>query len=754
MKKSRIYKYAAVSVVILAILIYAVTHVRIIMTEGNGLQASSLQHKSPPKVKKGMDELPKPADFETVAQNSDITLMADPTTGHFIVKDNRDGAVYRSYPDPQQWKDTSIMGAWRSHLRAPLMFEYKNFSDHQSQTMDSDFIYQHGKIENFKKIKNGFSLTFDVPSIGIKVPVQVTANNNYVQTKIINSGITEKKPVLMWLRLYPFFGAEHTGNASGYMFIPDGSGTLIQFQNSNSQTSNQIYDEPIYGQDQSFAMSVPNHSTQRVVMPVFGIHYGNKGFLAVDVQGAGHTEILGSPAGVYSKYNWAAFQQNYRAGFKEYPNRHDTKNSFVAYNVKQRFGDDRTVRYYFLDNGHSNYVGMAQQYRQYLINRYHLSKIKPKNALPLDLSIIGAGTESGAIRNKSAVETTTSQAMQMIQRLYGLGIQNMSIQYWGWQHKGYSAFGNYSSVNPALGGNGGMKKFVQYAHSMHIPVYLNVNYSVNNTGSDGYIPRYDAMRNQGGTLLVMPDVLKRGGLPMVSEKFMMKQIKKDLPFYKKLGVNGLDMMGIGNDLNSDYNSTYGANRQASKKLQQQLLTMVKDTLGGVQAEQSNIYNVGSLNQINNLTHDDSYHFYTTDSVPFVQIALHGLVAYNSNFENNRQDFINGFLKDIEYGDNPSYIVTAGSSTKLKYTYGLDYYSTKFSDWSSDMVKEYQRYNKALAGVQDQFIVGHKVLTNQVHETDYQNGERIIVNYSSKPYTADQVTVKPKDFVVLKGGSQQ
>src|SRR5690606_32441587 len=45
-----------------------------------------------------VDALPADSDFKTVAQSGQLTLKADPSTGHFLVEDRRSGNVYRSFP--------------------------------------------------------------------------------------------------------------------------------------------------------------------------------------------------------------------------------------------------------------------------------------------------------------------------------------------------------------------------------------------------------------------------------------------------------------------------------------------------------------------------------------------------------------------------------------------------------------------------------------------------------------------------------
>src|SRR5690606_10372796 len=116
------------------------------------------------------------------------------------------GNMYRSYPDPDQWLDETKKGAWRHHLRSPLMLEYKHFDEPNARNNMASFLSLNGEIREFRLIDQGFSLTFDMSAIGVSVPVHVTLHDDYVETKVLDQDLLEQHPVLLWIRLYPFFG--------------------------------------------------------------------------------------------------------------------------------------------------------------------------------------------------------------------------------------------------------------------------------------------------------------------------------------------------------------------------------------------------------------------------------------------------------------------------------------------------------------------------------------------------------------------
>ncbi|MNC32507.1 hypothetical protein D3C75_808660 [compost metagenome] len=229
-------------------------------------------------------------------------------------------------------------------------------------------------------------------------------------------------------------------------------------------------------------------------------------------------------------------------------------------------------------------------------------------------------------------------------------------------------------------------------------------------------------------------------------------LQDDLKKLSRLGADGLLLQWGGQMLNSDFNTRYGSSRTQAKGEQLKQFKQAKDILGTVHGENINFYAADTVDHIHDLYDDYSYDLFTDRAVPFAQIALHGLKTYTSGFENQRDQYRNDFLKDIEYGAAPSYLFTDAPTRELTSVFGLELVSTAFADWEEQAVSEYARYNEALGDVQGQFIAGHRQLAPGVRETRYSGGKRIIVNYNDAEYRSGSVYVPAKDFAVAKEGT--
>ena len=151
----------------------------------------------------------------------------------------------------------------------------------------------------------------------------------------------------------------------------------------------------------------------------------------------------------------------------------------------------------------------------------------------------------------------------------------------------------------------------------------------------------------------------------------------------------------------------------------------------------------------NMPLDGSEYMYTDEEVPFLTIALKGLVPMYSdyvNFEANKTEL---FLTLAETGVYPSFYITRKNSSDLIYTNSSDLYSTQWDAYRETVVqydRELRTLNARTAGAS---IVNHEKLDGDVRKVTYSNGITVYVNYSGETRTADGVAVGPKSFSVAE-----
>ncbi|WP_141502019.1 DUF5696 domain-containing protein [Paenibacillus luteus] len=695
--------------------------------------------------------LPAENGFEAVGESDTLKLLANKASGHFQVIHKATGNIWRSYPDPQYWQDETVPATWKNNLSSPVMVEYVNAKNYKSSSVTAGLIENQGYLENFQVTENGFKVTFVLPKVQFKIPVEVSLQGDYVETKIIDSEIVEGALSLLNIKLYPLFGAQPSVGQEGYILLPDGSGSLIHFK-ENRIMPQLTYNESVYGQDLSYYNE--NTGRQRIAMPVYGIKSGEQAFVAVISQGEAFANVYAAPSGAVGRSNWATTEWQYRKRFFQSVSK-STGEGFYTYSGEKFAADARATRYYPLAPDKSDYAGMAEVYRNYLIQEQGVKPLaEPKKDIPLYVDIVGADIEKGLFADSYLKATTTSEAKELVNQIYGLGIHNMQIHYSGWQQDGYSTHGGYFPVDKRLGGNDGMRSFIAFAHTREIPVYLTANYTLNTNGDDRFWWRRDGLRNLAGTVLEEQNNEDQDAAMFVSPKFYEKVVAGDLKDYKSLGADGIYYEdSIGQQVNTDFNSRYKASRADVVAVQSSILEKSKEALGSLAANNVNFYALGQIDHVHRLSDDYSYDVFISEEIPFAQIVLHGLRTYTLEWSNLRDEFEDEFLRSIEYGAYPAYVLSGDAADDLKKSYSLWYYSLNYKDWLDRISAEYAKTNEALGDVQSEFITEHRTLAPKVKETAYSSGKRIIVNYNETDYNQNGVFVPAKDYAVIKGGTK-
>jgi hypothetical protein len=712
--------------------------------QAQAAQAAAIPADLKPAVSTSGD-LPNEADFEQVAETGTLVLYADKHTGHFKVRDKRDEHELRSYPNPDDWPHETISGNWRSNLLSPIMMETVDTAK-QTDVLVSSLLSQKGGIMSWKPVENGFTVTFALPSLQLIIPVEVTIQDDYVETKVIDSGIAEGKNQLLSLKAYPFLGAAQPRGQKGYILLPDGSGAIYNLK-ENITKDRSVYREPIYGPDSAYAPIFTNRKP--VTMPIYGIKSGSSAFLAVADQGAEYGAIYAAQAGVYSKYAWATIEQEYRMQYFQ-PTSVDQKTGFNTYS-KARFGEDRAVRYYVLPETESDYSGMAARYRQYLTEEKNMKRLVTAGSpLPLFLDIVGGDSQKGFLQNKFITGTTTDEAQSILDRLHSQGIPQIVATYQGWQTGGVSRFGFGTQVDKHLGGNTGMKSLAAYAKSKGDTLLLETNYTMNTDGGD-FNSKREAMQDQAGGILKFNRREANDQIALVSAAVSLDRIKSRIDSFKALGVDGLALAGTGSSLDSDYNRKYAANRTEAAKLQQEFIDTVKSEFSTVSTIGGNAYALQKTNAVRSIPGDYSYDLFLDEAVPFAQMVLHGLVPYTMNWGNARDEYQKDFLRSIEYGAAPAFGVMQAKTEEMERAYSVWQYSLNFDEWEPSILQEYKRFSEALGDVQDQFITSNRTVAPNVKETVYANGKKIIVNYNDAQVTVAGRQIPGNDFIVVKGG---
>jgi hypothetical protein len=216
-----------------------------------------------------------------------------------------------------------------------------------------------------------------------------------------------------------------------------------------------------------------------------------------------------------------------------------------------------------------------------------------------------------------------------------------------------------------------------------------------------------------------------------------------------LGADGLELQAFAEMALPDKNTRYPLSRESFAASWMQISQIARQKMGAVAMEGSNIYTVPYADRLDFVPIDSTHFDLFDETVPFLHIAVHGLVQYAYEPYNLVSDGRRIFLREIEYGAMPIFLLTQANSAQLLRTNTNSIYSSQYSFWRDELIRQYKVVEQ-LGPLSDQFITAHEKLAENVYQTTYEDGSRVIVNYGPGTYQAGTLSVPAQDFIVVRG----
>jgi hypothetical protein len=138
----------------------------------------------------------------------------------------------------------------------------------------------------------------------------------------------------------------------------------------------------------------------------------------------------------------------------------------------------------------------------------------------------------------------------------------------------------------------------------------------------------------------------------------------------------------------------------------------------------------------------------TDLVPLVPIVIKGYIPSFTPYLNFNALGKERLLQMIDFGVNPSYLLSEQPSSTLRFTYSNRFFTTAYDDFKSDITTVYPYLAGALDHVLGAKITDRTMLATGVSLVNYDNGVSILVNYRSIPYSYGQRTIPALDYEVI------
>lgn len=558
----------------------------------------------------------------------------------------------------------------------------------------------------------------------------------------------------------------------GYIFVPDGSGSLIRFTKNTTKFSNYIGD--VYGADPAAELlyndaldaSVP---LQDPVMPVFGVSQGDgtqSAFVAYADAGAEYMKIYAVPESeaknqvrytyVYPAfvYNIEYFQVTTQAGAtyrktREKPHRFD-----VSITYSFLYGDG--------SNGEpkADYTGMAKKYRKHLIDTGVLTKAEfDYEQIPIRLDFLMADSKKGVVSTTQVTMTTAQDVDNILSNVKEKGIDNINSGLIGWQKSGEAlSRPDKAKYSGEIGNKKEFSSLISKFADKGIDISLSRDFATINKSMINY---YNNAAKHNNTQYLLLD--KAGVLP---ENAPVTDFGYALPKRSAMWLtelyshvegfsNSFTITGISNTLVSSHDSD-GKETTVSQaiELYQNAVEDIKKNDTKVNMDNPNAYFWQYVDRYLQTPVGSSQYVYETDTVPFLQMVLNGTMEMYAPYSNFSFYSQKDMLRMIDYNISPSFVLTQEPSYLLASTVSSDYYSTEYDQYSELIQSIYNTVNEPLSQVIGFDWESRTVLEDGIIMNTYSDGttqKTIIINYSGDEYDFNGTRVDAQSAKVIEGG---
>jgi len=677
--------------------------------------------------------------FQLIAENDTFQLYIDESTLAIKVVDKRSGYVWHSNLDDVEEGD-QLNRTWTAFALSAISID---FLDQKAVSNRASITNAEISI-NVEYIDQGFQATVTFIESSISLDLLVSLEPNGIRVEVPFESITEENPdfKLGMLHVYPFFGATREDSVPGYMFLPDGCGSLIRFS-STTRAENMLYGR-YYGTDLGMITMLPYDPTIRrpfnLSIPVIGMVHGymQNAYISIIEHGAAYGEIRAHPAGIITNFNFLYNTFLYNESYFQATNR---SGAGVTTIQQQTNAFDVLIHYRFLTGEDSDYVGMAGSYQQYLIEKGILNPISDQDQdIGIRLEFLGGEKERFLLWHRFISMTTVSQLSDIMNNL---NIMNPEVIYYGWQPLGASTMAPRSMrLDRRLGNLDQLRSLINtiVASGGNFNLYLDPQAAFYN--ESGYSARFDlAMSITNDNLLSYNRNIVNYFLNYDALSGRYADLSSDI--YTEIDA-GLALDEIGSVLYSDFNSDSFLNREDAIQMYQ---TLLNDSSVSTSFYMPNDYMFGYMSAYYDMPITNSGYIYTTDVVPFLQIVFAGYIPYYGTALNFSSDIQTDLLKHIDYGVYPSFFLSQEVTARILNTSSNWIYTSSIDQWAQEVERSYQWINGLLGPVRGQTIIAREVLDQGVIATTYSNNMQIIVNYTNTPFSAGDIVINGKDAVL-------
>ena len=611
--------------------------------------------------------------------------------------------------------------------------------DHLRPYLVTAGTYSYRKVTATMKDKtsSSFTVNVNIKTLDMQFDVVISLVDGSIEVFIPTESIVEEGDIyrLLGIQVFPYFGAAREDKMPGYIVIPDGVGGLVR----TNKYYNMYFQARFYGSDFGYQ----TQTLPQLTIPITGIVHlpGEHAYYVNIIEGAENAQLIASLWGSSSRYHRSSIRYSVRQLYKNIINRAGDGFDSILDEVTDT---DYRARYTLLSGEDASYVGMAKHYRNYLIDENILTEREQANTdIPIQLSYIMSDQEPSFIGTTRVNMTSADDVKNAYDVFKEAGLTNQVITLMGWSRDGFI---NREPYRTRVFDKGDLEDMIDSITDDGNLVYLDNDYV--NSSEDAHRISYtrDVARALNKLKMVIRNRNLNGQVTEIHLLYPERSLsfaRQDQSFYQDLGVSGVSMTTLGSIIFSYYDDGF-FDRTDSIETYKELAALFDSLM----LSQPNSYLLHETDGYLDLPITNAQYDYYTDLVPLLPIVLKGSISYYTPFMNFNALGDDRLLTMVDFGINPSYVLTEEDTYKMRYTPAADFYTTTRSNYQDEVIENYHYINDALKHVIGASIEQREVIETGLVKVTYSNGVIIFINYNYTTRFLTEGVVSARSYKVV------
>lgn len=702
-----------------------------------------------------------------------------------IIRDEETGAVMRSTLSSEEavakgYTQTMYDTVTSGVLVKPILFDssssgrFGQYSVGNITAVKPEYV----EVEELKESGTtvGFVAHLNFTNYGFEFDLTVKlTEEGALSWEVLDGSVKENNSsyLLSELYVFPLLGYTERGDREGYMVLPDGNGITVEYDDYYQDGKSKYrtpYVKQVYGNDEVLSAASSTAGTvgtdiessrdfrnpsEKVVIPYFGSVYTDTQLAMIGIidEGEYGAYIEGNINGINNSFeNYTTARFVYRTTYVEYTDSVGTSERLKT--SEKRMISDIKVTYIFASGDEANYSGLANKLRTHLINNEVINETA-KDEFDVRIDFFGVDKENFLVFRRNVVATTADDIRDIVGSLSDLGVTNILAVYEGWQDGGVYNLPIYDfDADSDVGGNSGITQLISdLEEGGTVSLYLmqdmiTINTSVTSSMFTS-ITAYTGKTYEKYEMFNEVYTTFRYLYPSKTEEYIKELVEEFLDNdIKNIGFDGLsNNLFVYTYEKTDYTreDTMGYYENALKSAKEEGMNAILKTPYMYLWKYTDVFLDFSISS--------SMYVYASEEIPFLSAVLKGTMNLYSEYINFEANSTEHFLKLVETGVYPSFLITKESPAVLQYTNSNWIYSSEYEKYEETIVEYYTKLKEIDDLVNGEYIVSHNKLDSNVSITTYSNGVKIYVNFSDVDVTVDGITIEAESYEYKVGDTE-